>query len=47
MIRKRLQNIPLETGNRWAVYALIAWVSFVAGWVSVKIFVPAFCWYAA
>ena len=47
MIRKQLRQIPLETGNRVAVYFLIAWSAFVGGWVAHAMTKPLLCWWAA
>lgn len=46
-MRKTLQRVPLETGNRWATYALIAWVAFIAGWAGHAMTKPLYCWWAA
>ena len=32
-MRRALQKVTLDTGNRWAYYALAAWLGFVIGWV--------------
>lgn len=46
-MRKQLQRIPLETGNRWALYALVAWVAFVSGWTGHALAKPLVCFWAA
>lgn len=33
MIRKTLQAVPLDTGNRWAAYVLFGIVGSFAGWI--------------
>lgn len=45
-MRNMLQKTPLETGNRWAIYALIALACFVVGWIAHSLSSPLVCGWA-